>query len=109
MPDKPVTCQFEVDLEWEIYTLMVAVDLNVPVFVRLEMSVSSGDGLPEVVAVWSDGEWNVFEGGESSDPRHLLAMALSFGRMTSGPHGDDWLLVQQLLIKLTQATWVHYR
>lgn len=91
------------------HELMVSVDLNVPVFVRFEMSVSSGDYPLRVVAVWSDGQWNVFEGDETSDPRHLLALALTSGILTRGPHGYDWLLVRELLIKLTQAAVVHYR
>jgi len=62
-----------------------------------------------VVALWSDGQWNVFEGDESSDPRYLLALTLTSGTMTYGPCGCDWLLVRELLIQLAKATWVHYR
>lgn len=82
---------------------------RVPTFVRFEMNVPSGDFPPMVVAVWSDGQWNVFEGDQGADPRHLLAITLAFGTMTFGPRGSDWLLLRDLLINLTQSAVVHYR
>ncbi|WP_146210672.1 hypothetical protein [Azospirillum sp. TSO35-2] len=109
MPEKPLICRFSVKLNGELNTVTVSVHLDVPTFVRFEMNVPSGVCPSMVVAVWSDGQWNVFEGDQSADPRHLLAITLTFGTMTFGPRGSDWLLVRDLLINLTQSAVVHYR
>lgn len=109
MPVDPVICQFSVGLHGVSHTVALSLYLNGPVFVRFEVNTSSSASPSQLVAVWHDGQWDVFEGDEESDPRHLLAVTLTFGKMLLGPYGRDWLLVRELLLKLTQAAVVHYR
>lgn len=109
MSEKPLICRFLVKLSGEFHTVTVSVHLDVPAFVRFEMNVLSGACPSMVVAVWIDGQWNVFEGDQGADPRHLLAITLAFGTMTFGLRGSDWLLLRDLLINLTQSAVVHYR
>lgn len=109
MPEKPLICRFSVKLNGDLHTVTVSIHLDIPTFVRFEMNVPSGNSPSMVVAMWSDGQWNIFEGDRSADPRHLLAITLAFGTITFGPPGGDWLLVRDLLINLTQSAVVHYR
>ncbi|WP_146208887.1 hypothetical protein [Azospirillum sp. TSO22-1] len=108
MPDAPLTCTYLIKLGGRVVRVSVTSQLTRPVVVHFRVEpVEDAGACRPIVATWSQGAWNVFEGAEGTDPRPILGFAVEQGYPVCAPCPRDLRVVKSFLTQLAQtpALW----
>lgn len=105
MPNAPLTCTYLIKLGGRVVRVSVTSQLTRPVVVHFRVEpVGDAGACRPIVATWSQGAWNVFEGAEGTDPRPILGFALERGYPVCAPCPRDLPVVKGFLTRLAQAS-----